>query len=50
MRVQEVKNFGILEESLMNNLIFWRLSSCCFLQIESCIMMSFSGVTEVTER
>ena len=44
------RNSGILEESLMHNLIFWRLPSCCFLPVECCIMMSFLGVAEVTER
>ena len=50
MRVGVGKNFGKLEESLMHNLIFWWFPSCCFLSIECCIMMSFLGVTEVTER
>ena len=50
VRVRVDRNIGILEESLMYNLIFWWLPRCCFLPNECFIMMGFLGVTKVTER
>ena len=48
MKVGAGRNSGILEESLMHNLNFRRLLSCCFLPVACYIMMSFLGMTEVT--